>query len=104
MNKIQEWPAGNNTRTMKSEAQWLKRNIQGAMSYAIPLYRRPSVWRHVNDNAENDRSGPFWEDVKQTVDRLVGHSVCSKSPGEPWKVAPMTPCFFGAVAIEGPRE
>lgn len=56
---------------MRAEAQSLKRIFQGAMRYSVPLYQRPYVWRHSEDDPENDRLGPFWEDVKQTVDRLV---------------------------------
>ena len=89
---------------MKAEAQSLKRIFQGAMRYAIPLYQRPYVWRHVEDNPENDRLGPFWEDVKQTVDRLVEHERLLKAAGDPEKLAPMTPHFFGAVVIDQPER
>jgi len=89
---------------MKAEAQSLKRIFQGAMRYAIPLYQRPYVWRHVDDNPENDRLGPFWEDVKQTVDRLVEYERLLHAAGDPEKLAPMTPHFFGAVVIDQPER
>ena len=89
---------------MKAEAQSLKRIFQGAMRYGIPLYQRPYVWRHVEDDPENDRLGPFWEDVKQTVDRLVAHERLLKAAGDPEKLAPMTPHFFGAVVIDQPER
>ncbi len=89
---------------MKAEAQSLKRIFQGAMRYGIPLYQRPYVWRHVEDDPENDRLGPFWEDVKQTVDRLVEHERLLKAAGDPEKLAPMTPHFFGAVVIDQPEK
>ncbi len=58
---------------MKAEAQSLKSIIQAAICYLVPLYLRPYVWRHIGDSPENDRLGSFWDDVKQTVDRLVEH-------------------------------
>jgi hypothetical protein len=58
---------------MKAESQSLKRIFQGAMRYEVPLYQRPFVWRWDEDDPEKDRLGPFWGDVKQTVDRLVKH-------------------------------
>jgi hypothetical protein len=41
---------------MKAETQSLKRIFQGAIRYAVPLYQRPYVWRHVDDDPENDPS------------------------------------------------
>lgn len=89
---------------MKAESQSLKRVFQGAMRYTVPLYQRPFVWRHVEDDPENDRLGPFWEDVKQTVDRLVEHEQLLEKAGDPDKLAPMTPHFFGAVVIDEPER
>jgi len=89
---------------MKAESQSLKRIFQGAMRYAVPLYQRPYVWRHAPDDPEKDRLGPFWEDVKQTVDRLVEHEQLLAAAGDPDKLAPMTPHFFGAVVIEEPEK
>jgi hypothetical protein len=58
----------------------LKRSFGGgAIRYCIPLYQRPYVWRHVEGDPENDRLGPFWEGVKQTVDRLVEHEPLLKA-------------------------
>lgn len=72
------------------------------MRYEVPLYQRPYVWQHREDDPENDRLGPFWDDVKQTVDRLVDHRRLEQQAGDPTKVAPMTPHFFGAVVIGEP--
>jgi len=38
--------------------------------------------------------------VKQTVDRLVEHEQLLRAAGDPDKLAPMTPHFFGAVVDE----
>lgn len=89
---------------MKAESQSLKRIFQGAMRYTVPLYQRPYVWRHAEDDPEKDRLGPFWEDVKQTVDRLVEHEQLLEAAGDPDKLAPMTPHFFGAVVIDEPEK
>ena len=89
---------------MRAEAQSLKRIFQGAMRYTIPLYQRPYVWRHADDDPENDRIGPFWEDVKQTVDRFVEYGRLLKTAGDAEKLAPMTPHFFGAVVIDQPER
>src|SRR3954452_17926052 len=89
---------------MQAESQSLKRIFQGAMRYAVPLYQRPYVWRHAENDPENDRLGPFWEDVKQTVDRLVEHEQLLRAAGDPEKLAPMTPHFFGAVVIDEPEK
>src|SRR4051794_27043498 len=74
------------------------------MRYGIPLYQRPYVWRHVRDDPEADRLGPFWGDVKQTVDRLVEHEQLLIAAGDPEKLAPMTPHFFGAVVVDQPEK
>lgn len=87
---------------MKAESQSLKRIFQGSVRYEVPLYQRPYVWQHREDDPENDRLGPFWDDVKQTVDRLVDHRRLEQQAGDPTKVAPMTPHFFGAVVIGEP--
>ncbi|MHA7176152.1 DUF262 domain-containing protein [Arthrobacter sp. Sr24] len=87
---------------MKAESQSLKRIFQGSIRYEVPLYQRPYVWQHKEDDPENDRLGPFWDDVKQTVDRLVDHRQLEQHAGDPSKVAPMTPHFFGAVVIGEP--
>ena len=89
---------------MRAEAQSLKRIFQGSMRYSVPLYQRPYVWRRIEDDPENDRLGPFWEDVKQTVDRLVEHEQLLEAAGDPEKLAPMTPHFFGAVVIDQPEK
>ncbi len=89
---------------MKAESQSPKRVFQGAMRYTVPLYQRPYVWRHVPNDPEDDRLGPFWEDVKQTVDRLVEHEQLLAAAGDPDKIAPMTPHFFGAVVIDQPEK
>ncbi|HEY2354890.1 MAG TPA: DUF262 domain-containing protein [Gaiellaceae bacterium] len=89
---------------MKAEAQSLKRIFQGAMRYTVPLYQRPYVWQYLEDDPENDRLGPFWEDIKQTVDRVVEHGRLLKAAGDPDKLAPMTPHFFGAVVIDQPEK
>jgi hypothetical protein len=88
---------------VKAESQSLKRIFQGAMRYTVPLYQRPYVWRHIEDDPENDRLGPFWEDVKQTVDRFVEREQLLAAAGDPDKLAPMTPHFFGAVVIDQPE-
>jgi hypothetical protein len=72
------------------------------MRYDIPLYQRPYVWRNAPDDPEDDRLGPFWEDVKDTVDRLVEHDRLLKAAGDPEKLAAMTPHFFGAVVVDQP--
>ncbi|MFL4473772.1 DUF262 domain-containing protein [Paeniglutamicibacter sp. MACA_103] len=87
---------------MKAESQSLKRIFQGSVRYEVPLYQRPYVWQHREEDPENDRIGPFWDDVKQTVDRLVDHRRLEQQAGDPSKVAPMTPHFFGAVVIGEP--
>lgn len=74
------------------------------MRYVAPSYQRPYVWKHVEDAPESDRLGPFWEDVKQTVDRLIAHEALLKSAGDPDRLAPMTPHFFGAVVIGEPER
>jgi hypothetical protein len=89
---------------MKAESQSLKNIFQGAVRYAVPLYQRPYVWRRAENDPENDRLGPFWEDVKQTVDRLVEHEQLLRQAGDPEKLAPMTPHFFGAVVIDQPEK
>ena len=89
---------------MKAESQSLKRIFQGAMRYTVPLYQRPYVWRRDEDDPEKDRLGPFWEDVKQTVDRLVEHEQLLEKAGDPDKLAPMTPHFYGAVVIDQPEK
>lgn len=89
---------------MRAESQPLKRIFQGGMRYTVPLYQRPYVWRHVPDDPESDRLGPFWEDVKQTVDRLVEHEQLLRAAGDPERLAPMTPHFFGAVVIDQPEK
>jgi hypothetical protein len=89
---------------VKAESQSLKRIFQGAMRYTVPLYQRPYVWRRDEDDPEKDRLGPFWEDVKQTVDRLVEHEQLLEKAGDPDKLAPMTPHFFGAVVIDEPEK
>lgn len=89
---------------MKAESQSLKRIFQGAMRYTVPLYQRPYVWRHAEGDPEKDRLGPFWDDVKQTVDRLVEHEQLLEAAGDPDKLAPMTPHFFGAVVIDEPEK
>jgi hypothetical protein len=89
---------------VKAESQSLKRIFQGAMRYAVPLYQRPFVWRRDEADPERDRLGPFWEDVKQTVDRLVEHEQLLRAAGDPDKLAPMTPHFFGAVVIDEPEK
>jgi hypothetical protein len=89
---------------MKAESQSLKRIFQGTMRYTVPLYQRPYVWRHAEDDPENDRLRPFWEDVKQTVDRLVEHEQLLAAAGDPERLAPMTPHFFGAVVIDQPEK
>ncbi len=89
---------------MRAEAQSLKRIFQGSIRYAVPLYQRPYVWRRIEDDPENDRLGPFWDDVKQTVDRLVEHEQLLEAAGDPDKLAPMTPHFFGAVVIDQPEK
>lgn len=89
---------------MRAEAQSLKRIFQGSIRYSVPLYQRPYVWRRIEDDPENDRLGPFWEDVKQTVDRLVEHEQLLRAAGDPEKLAPMTPHFFGAVVIDQPEK
>jgi hypothetical protein len=89
---------------VRAESQPLKRIFQGAMRYSVPLYQRPYVWRYVEDDPENDRLGPFWDDVKQTVDRLVDHGQLLEAAGDPDKLAPMTPHFFGAVVIDQPEK
>jgi uncharacterized protein with ParB-like and HNH nuclease domain len=89
---------------MKAESQSLKRIFQGAMRYTVPLYQRPYVWRRDEHDPEKDRLGPFWEDVKQTVDRLVEHEQLLRAAGDPDKLAPMTPHFFGAVVIDEPEK
>ena len=58
----------------------------------------------MEDDPEHDRLGPFWEDVKQTVDRLVEHEQLLRAAGDPDKLAPMTPHFFGAVIIDQPEK
>jgi hypothetical protein len=89
---------------VKAESQSLKRIFQGAMRYTVPLYQRPYVWRRDEGDPEKDRLGPFWEDVKQTVDRLVEHEQLLAKAGDPDKLAPMTPHFFGAVVIDQPEK
>lgn len=89
---------------MKAESQSLKRIFQGAVRFTVPLYQRPYVWRHDPDDPENDRLGPFWDDVKQTVDRVVEHERLLRQAGDPDKLAPMTPHFFGAVVIDEPEK
>lgn len=89
---------------MRAEALSLKRIFQGAVRYVAPSYQRPYVWEHVEDEPESDRLGPFWEDVKQTVERLIAHDRLLKSAGDPERVAPMTPHFFGAVVIGEPEK
>ena len=42
--------------------------------------------------------------MKQTVDRLVEHERLLKAAGDPEKLAPMTPHFFGAVVIDQPER
>ncbi len=74
------------------------------MRYTVPLYQRPYVWRRDENDPERDRLGPFWEDVKQTVDRLVEHEQLLRVAGDPEKLAPMTPHFFGAVVIDEPEK
>jgi hypothetical protein len=74
------------------------------MRYNAPSYQRPYVWRHAEDEPEDDRLGPFWDDVKQTVERLVEHERLLKAAGDPDKLAPMTPHFFGAVVVGEPEK
>lgn len=90
--------------SVKAESQSLKRIFQGAMSYRVPLYQRPYVWLRDEKDPEKDRLGPFWDDVKQTVDRLVEHEQNLRKVGDPEKLAPMTPHFFGAVVIDEPEK
>ena len=42
--------------------------------------------------------------MKQTVDRRVEHERLLKAAGDPEKLAPMTPHFFGAVVIDQPGK
>jgi hypothetical protein len=90
--------------TVKAESQSLQRVFQGTVRYSVPLYQRPYVWRHDPDSPEDDRLGPFWDDVKQTIDRLVEHERLVEAAGDPDKVAAMTPHFFGAVVVDGPSK
>lgn len=89
---------------MKAESQALKRIFQGATRYTVPLYQRPYVWEHVPNEPERDRLGPFWDDVKQTIDRLVDREkLLSQADGDAEKLAPMASHFFGAVVIDEPE-
>lgn len=89
---------------MKAESQSLKLIFQGATRYTVPLYQRPYVWEHVPKEPERDRLGPFWDDVKQTIDRLVDRQkLLRQADGDVEKLAPMAPHFFGAVVIDEPE-
>src|SRR5262249_16970301 len=74
------------------------------MRYAVPLYQRPYVWRHLEDDPGNDRLGPFWEYIKQTAHRVVEHGRLLEAAGGPDRLAPMTPHVFGAVVIDQPEK
>lgn len=77
--------------------------LQGTTRYDVPLYQRPYVWKHYKDDPEKDRLGPFWADVKETIDAYVAHSrLVASADGDTSKVAAMTSHFYGAVVVDGP--
>ncbi|MBC7596337.1 MAG: DUF262 domain-containing protein [Kineosporiaceae bacterium] len=88
---------------MDAHAKSFQLMFQGTSRYNVPLYQRPYVWKHHKEEPEKDRLGPYWADVKETIDAFVAHSRLVKSAaGDASKVAAMTPHFFGAVVIDGP--
>ncbi|WP_196249409.1 DUF262 domain-containing protein [Rhodococcoides fascians] len=87
---------------MKAESQTFQDIFESTVRYAVPLYQRPYVWRHVPNDPEDDRLGPFWDDVSQTVDRYLEHQTLIAAAQDPDKIAPMTPHFFGAVVVDKP--
>lgn len=87
---------------MDAHAKSLGILFQGTTRFDVPLYQRPYVWQHHTD-PEKDRLGPFWSDIKETIDACVDHGrLVTSAAGDASKVAAMTSHFFGAVVVDGP--
>lgn len=89
---------------MKAESLTLKKVFQGETRYEVPLYQRPYVWRHDEKDPANDRLGPFWEDIEQTIGRLIEHNKLIEQAEDAHKVLPMAGHFFGAVVVDRPEK
>ena len=90
---------------MRADARSLRSIFQGATQYVVPIYQRSYVWQYREDEPEKDRLGPFWEDVRQTVERLVDYDrLLASADGDAARVAPMAPHFFGAVVVDQPHR
>lgn len=88
---------------MDAHAKSFQLMLQGTTRYVVPLYQRPYVWKHHKDDPERDRLGPYWADVKETIDAYVAHRrLVQSAGGDASKVAAMTSHFFGAVVIDEP--
>lgn len=85
---------------MRAYANPWAKILQGTVRFEVPLYQRPYVWQK-REELENDRLGPFWEDVKQTVDALVEwNRLLNDAEGDESRITAMTPHFFGAIVVD----
>lgn len=87
---------------MRADAFPVEKIFDIPIQYWVPLYQRPYVWKEDIDNPSDDRLTPFWEDVRDTVNRYLRREEHLAKGVKEHELAPFADHFFGAVVLGEP--
>lgn len=89
---------------MRADAFPVEKIFDTPIQYRVPLYQRPYVWERDIEDPSEDRLTPFWEDVRDTINRYLKRQEHIAQGIDEHDLVAFTDHFFGAVVLDKPDK
>jgi hypothetical protein len=89
---------------VKADAFPVEKIFDTPIQYRVPLYQRPYVWERDIEDPSDDRLTPFWEDVRDTINRYLKRQEHIAQGVDEHELVAFTDHFFGAVVLDKPDK
>jgi hypothetical protein len=89
---------------VRADAFPVEKIFDTPIQYRVPLYQRPYVWERDIEDPSEDRLTPFWEDVRDTVNRYLKRQEHLAQGLNEHELVAFTDHFFGAVVLDKPDK